>query len=54
MGFTPQQVRLMSLWDLGQAWAGWKRANGAKDVPKGVSDAEFERTVAEASFDDVT
>lgn len=47
MGFTPQQVREMSLWDLSQAWAGFKRANGVKDSPRFPSDEEFERAVAE-------
>lgn len=51
MGFTAQQVRRMSLWDLGQSWAGWKCANGVKDAPKAVSDDVFERTVAEASLE---
>lgn len=42
MGFAPNAVRGMSLWDLSQAYLGWKRANGVKDAPKAPSDDEFE------------
>jgi hypothetical protein len=27
MGFTPDQVWRMSLWEFGAAWSGWKKAN---------------------------
>lgn len=48
MGFTPQQIREMSLWDLSQAWSGFKRASGVKDAPRFPTDDEFERAIAEA------
>ena len=48
MGFTPQQVRAMSLWDLAQSVTGWKRANGVKDAPKAPSDDLFEKWTTDA------
>ena len=33
MGFTPDQVWTMSLWEFGSAWAGWRAANCAPDGP---------------------
>jgi hypothetical protein len=29
MGFTPDQVWAMSLWEFMAAWSGWRRANGS-------------------------
>ena len=46
MGFTPQQVRVMSLWDLNAAWAGYRSANGIASAPTFPSDDDFERAVA--------
>lgn len=48
MGFTPQDVRQMSLWDLGQSWAGFKRANRVEEKSRAPSEDEFDAAVAEA------
>lgn len=48
MGFTPNQIREMSLWDLSQSWAGFKRANGIVDKPKAPTEAEFDAAIAGA------
>lgn len=42
----------MSLWDLSQAAAGWRRANGVKDKPRAPSDDAFEQAVGAAALDD--
>ncbi len=31
MGFTPDQVWRMSMWEFAAAWGGWKRANCPPD-----------------------
>jgi len=33
MGFSPAQVREMSLWDFMACSDGWQLANGAKETP---------------------
>lgn len=42
MGFTPQQVRAMTLAQFGACVQGWNRANGAAPGPDAPSIAEFE------------
>lgn len=40
MGFSPQQVREMSIWQFTAAWDGFVQANSPED--KGLSDAEVD------------
>lgn len=35
MGFAPDQVRAMSLWDFMACSDGWQRANGAREEARG-------------------
>lgn len=48
MGWTPQQVERMSLWQFWAAYAGWAEANGAT-VEEDLSEDEWK--AAEAAFD---
>ena len=44
MGFSPSQVREMSLWDFMACSDGWQLANGAKEAPGGggeLSDSQL-------------
>lgn len=34
MGFSPQQVDAMSMWQFMAAWKGWRRANMSDPGPK--------------------
>lgn len=45
MGFTPQEVEAMSLWQFHAAYAGWARAQGA-DTAENLSDEDIERAAA--------
>ncbi len=45
MGFTPQEVEAMSLWQFQAASVGWAEANGAK-ADGGLTQDEFERAAA--------
>ncbi len=49
MGFPPQQVDRMSLWQFQAAYAGWAEANGAT-VEEDLSEDEWK--AAEAAFDE--
>lgn len=41
MGFTPQQVGEMSLWQFTAASVGYAKGNGAEEKPSAPSDEEF-------------
>lgn len=42
MGFTPNQVYEMSLWEFKACWDGWNTANNANaNKPQPPSDEEF-------------
>lgn len=43
MGFTPQEVEAMSLWQYNAALAGYAKGQGAEDKPEAPSDEEFMR-----------
>lgn len=45
MGFTPQQVETMSLWQFHSAYAGWARAQGA-ETAQNLSDEDFDKAAA--------
>lgn len=49
MGYTPQEVDAMSLWQFHAAYVGWAEANGAK-VEDEISEDEWK--AAEAAFDE--
>jgi len=46
MGFTPQQLWAMELWEFNAAVKGYKKAHGIKDPVRAPTVAEFERAVA--------
>lgn len=48
MGFTPQDVKKMSIWEFLFATDGWKKANGAgeSDAVEAPSEDEFYAMVA--------
>ncbi len=41
MGFTPEQVDRMSLWQFVACLDGWKAANGVEEKPEPPSAEEF-------------
>jgi hypothetical protein len=43
MGFSPQQVGAMSLWQFLAARAGYILANSTEDAPRDLTPAEFDR-----------
>lgn len=45
MGWSEAEVAASSLWRFTQAWAGWRKANGAEDKPAAPTDEEFEAAV---------
>lgn len=47
MGFTPQQVEAMSLWQFAAAATGWARVNGVtEEKPASLSEAEHDALMA--------
>lgn len=49
MGFAPDQVDRMSLWQFIACLDGWKAANGAEDKPEPPSADEFHDMVSRLS-----
>lgn len=45
IGWTPQQVDAMSLWEFTAAVSGWIKANAPEEKPEAPSDAEFDAMV---------
>ena len=45
MGFTPQQVERMSLWQFSAAIAGYAKAQGGEEKTEAPTDEEFMRWI---------